>query len=259
MNNLFPKLVCMVLLFAGTLRAAESAPPELRGMLATGADRRFALAIPGSDQTAWVAVGGNFAGWKLSAYRPADDVLVLSKDGRELLLKLSSSKVGVADEKGTLADAEAVIGKMKLETMIAKMLEQQKKGMLAMTKKMAGNSKGVNQAEFDAYQAKVMDAMYDAMKPEELKADFSKIYSEVFTKSELQGLADFYDTPAGQAMIDKQPELQKKTMEVIMPRMMAAMPKVQQISEEFAKEQAAKKAAAKAASAPATPAPAATP
>jgi hypothetical protein len=257
MNNLFRMLVLVGLLFAETSRAAETATPELRGMLATGADRRFALAIPGSDQTAWVAVGGNFAGWKLSAYRPADDVLVLSKDGREFLLKLSSSKIGVADEKATLADAEAVIGKMKFEALIGKMLDQQKQSWLAMTKKMAGNAKGVNQADYDAFQSKVMDAMNAAMKPEDMKADFAKVYSEVFTKSELQGLADFYDSPTGQAMIDKQPEVQQKTMAAIMPRMMAAMPKVQQLSEEFNKEQAAKKAAAKAAAA--APAPAATP
>ncbi len=253
MNNLFRILVLAGLLSAAVLSAAETPTPELRGMLATGADRRFALAVPGGEETAWVSVGGNFAGWKLSAYRPSDDVLVLSKDGREVLLKLSSSKIGVADEKATLADAEAVIGKMKFDTMIAKMLEQQKKGMLAMTKKMAGNSKGVNQAEFDAYQAKVMDAMNAAMKPEDMKADFAKVYSEVFTKGELQGLADFYDSPTGQAMIDKQPEVQQKTMAAIMPRMMAAMPKVQQLSAEFNKEQDTKKAAAKAAAAPATP------
>lgn len=239
------------LLSAAGLHAAELPAPELRGMLATGADRRFALAVPGGEETAWVSVGGNFAGWKLSAYRSADDVLVLSRDGREVLLKLSSSKIGVADEKATLADAETVLGKMKFETLIGKLLDQQKQSWLAMTKKMTGNAKGVNQADYDAFQSKVMDAMNAAMKPEDMKADFAKVYSEVFTKSELQGLADFYDSPTGQAMIDKQPEVQQKTMAAIMPRMMAAMPKVQQLSADFNKEQDTKKAAAKAAAAPA--------
>ncbi len=244
----------MGLLCAATLRAAEPVVPELRGMLATGADRRFALATPGGDQPAWVAVGDSFAGWKLSAYRPAEDALVLTKDGKEVLLKLSAGTVGVAVEKATLADAEAVLTKMKFEAMIGKMLEQQKQAMLGMTKKMTGNAKGANQADYDAFQAKVMDAMYASMKPEEMKADFARVYSEVFTKGELQGLANFYDSPTGQAMIDKQPEVQQKTMAVIMPRMMAAMPKIQQLSAQFGKEQAAKEAAA-----PATPAPAATP
>ena len=258
MNTLFRFLLLTGLLCAATLRAAEPAVPELRGMLATGADRRFALATPGDDQTAWVAVGGSFAGWKLSAYRPAEDSLVLTQDGKEVLLKLSASKVGVAVEKATLADAEAVINKMKFEEMIGKVLAQQKQATVDMMKKMMGNPKGIDQADFAAFQGKIMDAMYAAMKPEEMKADFARIYSEVFTKGELQGLANFYDTPAGQATIDKQPEIQQKSMEIMMPRMMAAMPEVQKLSMQFAKEQAAKKAAAagaeKASSAPAAPA-----
>lgn len=239
------------------LRAAEPAGtgpvPELRGLLASGGERRFALFMPSDGQTAWAGIGGSFAGWKLSAYRQAEDALVLVKDGREVLLKLSSSTIGVADEKATLADAEAVLGKMKFEEMIGKVLAQQKQGMMAMTKKMTGSPKGVSQADSDAFQSKSMDLIYEAMKPEEMKADFAKIYSEVFTKSELQGLADFYGSPVGQAMIDKQPEIQQKTMAVMMPRIMAAMPKVQQLSVDFAKEQAAKQAAA----ASATPASAA--
>ncbi|MFA6288875.1 MAG: DUF2059 domain-containing protein [Opitutaceae bacterium] len=253
MNSSFRSLVLMGLLCAATLRAAEPAVPELRGMLATGTDRRFALATPGDDQPAWVAVGGSFAGWKLSAYRSADDTLVLTKDGKEVLLKLSASTVGVSVEKATLADAAEVINKMKFEEMIGKVLAQQKQATVAMMKKMMGNPKDIDQADFAAFQGKVMDAMYASMKPDEMKADFTRIYSEVFTKAELQGLANFYDTPAGQATIDKQPEVQRKSMEVMMPRMMGAMPKIQQLSAEFAKEQAAKKAAA-APAADATPA-----
>ena len=258
MNTLLRFLVLAGLFCSATLHAAEPAVPELRGMLATGADRRFALAVPGDGQTAWVAVGGNFAGWKLSAYRADEDVLVLSKDGRDVVLKLASGAVGVSAEKATLDDAEAVLNKMKFEEMIGKMLAQQKLSMAAMTKKMMGNIKGIDEADFAAHQAKVMDALYATMNPDQMKGDFARIYSEVFTKSELQGLADFYGTPAGVAMIDKQPEIQQKTMEIIMPRMMAAMPKIQQLSVDFAKEQAAKKAAA-APVAPAVPAPAATP
>ncbi|HTJ78077.1 MAG TPA: DUF2059 domain-containing protein [Rariglobus sp.] len=250
MNTLLRVIVLAGLLGVATMRAAESAVPELRGMLATGADRRFALSVPGDNQTAWVAVGDNFAGWKLSAYRASEDTLVLNKDGKEVLLKLSASKIAVADTKATLADAEAVLNKMKFEDMFGKMLEQQKRSMVGMMKKMTGDMKGVNPEDFAAYQSKVMDTMYATMKPEEMKADFARIYSDVFTKEELQGLADFYGTPAGVAMIDKQPEVQQKTMEIMMPRMMAIMPKIQQLSAEFAKEQAAKKAAA---AAPATP------
>lgn len=235
-------LSCVVVL-ASVAKAAEPVVPELRGMLATGKDRRFALSLPGGD-TAWVSVGGKFAGWSLTEYRPAADVLVLVKNGQETLLKLSASTISESDSKGTLADAEDVLSKMKFEEMFEKLLEQQKKSMIEMTRSMTGKIKGANADDVAAFQAKVMDTIFAEMNPEVMKADFAKIYSEVFTKEELKGLGNFYGTAAGQAMIDKQPEVQKRTMEIMMPRMMAGMAKVGPMSAEFAKQQAEKKAAA---------------
>jgi uncharacterized protein len=239
------------LVFGAGLRAAEL--PELRGVLATGTERRFALSEPGGASTAWVTVGQQFAGWKLKAYRAADDVLVLTRDGQDVDLKLSAGTVGEVDAtKATLADAEALLGKMKFEEMLGKILEQQKQGMAAMTQKMTGGMKGVDPEEFAAFQAKVMDTMFAELNPEAMRGDMAKIYSEIFTKSELAGLSDFYGTEAGRAMIDKQPELTQKMNELMIPRIMAAMPKVQKLSMEFGREQAAKKKAAAAANPAAT-------
>ena len=243
-----------LLLASSAAHAEETVLPELRGVLATGTDRRFALALPGGD-TAWLTVGNKFAGWTLTEFRPAEDVLVLVKNGQETKLKLSSSKITEADVKATLADAEDVLTKMKFEEMFAKILEQQKKSVIDMTRSMTAKTPGADPADVAAFQAKVMDTIFAEMKPDEMKADFAKIYSEVFTKAELKGLADFYGTAAGQALTDKQPEVQKRTMEMMMPRMMKGMAKVGPMSVEFAKQQAAKKAAADPApTAPAEPA-----
>jgi hypothetical protein len=244
------RFVLCVLALTSVLSAAEPVVPELRGMLATGTDRRFALSIPGGD-TAWVSVGGKFAGWTLSEFRANEDALILLKDGKETRLKLSASKIAEADVQATLADADAVLTKMNFEVMFEKMMEQQKSTMLEMTRKLTGNPKGADAADAEAFQSKVMDVMFAEMKPEQMKADFAKIYSEVFTKSELKALGDFYGTAAGQAMVEKQPLVQKRTMEVMMPRMMAGMAKVGPMAAEFKKQQAEKKAAAAAAAAPA--------
>lgn len=225
--------------------AADAPLPELRGVLATGTERRFALSEPGGASTAWVTVGQEFAGWTLSAYRAEDDSLILTRDGREFVLKLSASTIGRVDAtKATLADAEALLSKMKFEEMLGKILEQQKQTMISMTQKMAGNMKGVDAAEMAAFQTKVMDTMFAELTPEAMRGDMAKIYSEVFTQNEIKGLSDFYGTAAGRAMIDKQPELTQKMNALMIPRVMAAMPKVQKLSVEFAQEQAAKKKAA---------------
>ena len=105
-----------------------------------------------------------------------------------------------------------------------------------------------------ALQSKIMDAIFAELKPESMRADIAKAYSDVFTKDELAGMADFYGTPAGQALTAKQPELQQKMMEIMQPRLMAGMQKAQQLQQEFAQQKQAQQQAAPAA-APAAPAP----
>jgi len=240
---------------------ASDAAPELRGVLISGADQRFALALPGGARTGWAGVGESFEGWKLASYSQADEALVLKKDGRNVTIKLASSKVGAADVKATIADAEEVFRKMNFDEMLGKVLDQTKKSQLNMIKQMMARNpqKGVSQEDMMALQTKIMDTMFAELKPESMRAELAKVYSDVFTKDELSGLADFYGTPAGQAMTSKQPELQQKMMEIMQPRIMAAMPKVQALSQEFAQQQKAKQQAAQQqaapAEAPAAPAP----
>ena len=235
---------------------ASDAPPELRGVLISGADQRFALTLPSGARTGWVGIGESFEGWKLASYNQTDGALVVKKDGQEVSIKLASSKVGAADVKATIADAEEVFRKMNFDEMLGKLMDQQKKNSLNMVRQMLARNppKGVSVEDRMALQEKIMDVMFAELKPETLRADFAKAYSEVFTKDELSGLADFYGTPAGQAMTAKQPELQQKMMEIIQPRMLAAMPKMQQMSQEFEQQQKAKQQAEPAA-APAAPAP----
>ncbi len=237
------------------LVAKAETPPqlELRGMLSTGNERRFALAAPGGD-TAWVSIGDNFAGWKLTDYHPAEDVLVLTKNGQSANVHLSGSVIGTStsdNTKATLADAEEVLNKMKFNQMMDRIMEQQKKAAANMVKQLAAQTGGAgNSEDLQAFQARLMDTMFAELNADAMRPDIAKAYSEVFTKEELQAQAAFYSTPVGQAMVDKTPDLQQKMTEIMTPRIMAAMPKVQQMTKDFATEQTAKKQAAAGGAAP---------
>ena len=235
---------------------ANNAPPELRGVLISGADQRFALTLPGGARTAWAGVGESYEGWKLASYNQADETLVVKKNGQEVSVRLASSKVGTADNKATIADAEEVFRKMNFDEMLGKLMDQQKKNSLNMVRQMFARNapKDGSQDDRMALQTKIMDVMFAELKPEAMRTDIAKAYSDVFTKDELAGLADFYGTPAGQALTAKQPELQQKMMEIMQPRLMAGMQKAQQLQQEFAQQQQAKQQAQQPA-APAAPAP----
>jgi hypothetical protein len=242
---------------AGALSAATG-EPVLRGVLVTCTEKLFSLSIPGS-QPAWVEVGKTFEGWKVAEYREASRSLVLTRDGVEKVLPLADSVIGASELAGTAAsleDAEQLLNQMRFDEMMTKTIEQQKDAMVKMMGQMFKGQTakgGPDAAEFEELQRKTMDVMFEAMDLPGMKKDVAKIYSETFTKEELRAQADFYGTAGGKAMLDKQPQMQEKMMALMGPRMMAAMPKVQALGQDFAKQMAAKKAAAAAAAKAAIP------
>jgi hypothetical protein len=92
-----------------------------------------------------------------------------------------------------------------------------------------------------------------------MKKDMIRIYSETFTKEELRGMSDFYATPAGQSLIAKQPDVQRKMNEAMMPRMMEVMPKIKELNQTFMAEQKAKASAGSTTSSVPAPAPVSAP
>ncbi len=223
-------------------------------MLTAGGERRFALAVPGGMQ-AWVSVGETFEGWTVADYDAAADTLLLSKDGRQVTIGLSSSVLGTSapagggtmvagsSTKASLADAEEVLNKMRFEQMMGRVLEQQKKSAAALVRQIAAQAGAEQTDEGAAFQGRMLDMMFAELNAEALRGDLARAYSEVFTKEELQNLASFYASPAGQAMVDKQPEVSQKISDAMTPRLMATLPKVQQMAKDYAVEQAAKKTA----------------
>jgi uncharacterized protein len=248
-------LACLgiALSFGPTLRAEEGLP-LLRSVLIDGQAPMFSLA-DATGAGRWLKIGESFEGWKLESFDATKQVLIVSRDGEKRELGLEVAKLKDEAGKATLAEAETVLQKMRFEEMIGKALEAQQKAMAKSMGGMMGKDLPPDEAaKMAAFQQKVMAAMFEEMDLPGMRQDIAKVYAEAFSSAELKAQADFYSTPAGQAMIDQQPFIQQRMTELMMPRMMKAMPKIQAMGQEFAKEQKAA-AAAKAAS----PAPAANP
>ena len=165
----------------------------------------------------------------------------------------------------TLADGEAVFKAMHYDTMLNQILEQQKRVVISMTRQitMRMNAPGTSPQELEAFQQKAVDTAWADIKTDEIYSDIARGFSEIFTRDQLQQIAAFYNTPAGQALSGKQMEIQQKIVEALRPRLMAVVPKIQQMAKDFAAEQQAKAkqaadaaAAAKPATQSASPAPA---
>jgi len=72
-----------------------------------------------------------------------------------------------------------------------------------------------------------------------LEPDLTRIYLEVFTEAEVTEMVAFYQTPLGQKMLARMPQLLAKSNEATSRRMQAAMPLLMQRLEAAMRQQAA--------------------
>lgn len=257
-------VLAIAALAAGTIQAADSVP-LFNAQMTTGAESRFVLLSADGQASGWLRLGDEFDGYKLKRFDAAAGALELERDGRTVKVMLvaeaavKDGPAAVVATKATLADAENVLKVMKFEELMKKLAEQQSKTMAPMFKQMAERMKleGVDQEKFVALQQKIVGEMMNAMSAPDVQQAMAQVYSDVFSKEELTAMANFYATPVGQAMVDKQPEVTQKLNGVLMPKMMAMMPRIQQMTQQFAAEQKAAHAATPVAPAPAAPAPSA--
>ncbi len=257
------RLTLLALASAIALRAAD-ALPLFNATLTMGKEHRFVLIDGAGKTSSFLALGESFAGYKLKSYDVKEGALDLEKDGKVSRVKLMADAATVnapaAKIPATIADAENVLAKMKFEEMMERAMGGQKKMLAANFQKMSDQmaAGGADPAEVAAFQKKITDEVFSVLDAKTLKNDVSKIYSEVFSKQELDQISAFYSTPLGEMLNAKQPEVQEKLGTIVQGRMMEVMPRVQKMGREFAEQQKAKRAAATAAGtapAPTTPAP----
>jgi hypothetical protein len=162
--------------------------------------------------------------------------------------------------------ADTVLKALHYDEMMGKALDGQKQ----LINRMIGMAiqPGTPKEAIAAFQQKAMDTAMIGLSSAEIHAVAARSYVETFTADELRAIADFYNSPAGQAFLSKQPSIQQKIMETLRPRVTEARQKIQQMTRDFVAQQQAKaaedtaKAAAAKSSAPATvttPAPATAP
>jgi hypothetical protein len=75
----------------------------------------------------------------------------------------------------------------------------------------------------------VLESFYrEQMDWKTLEPEFTKLYLDVFSESELREMIAFYQTPLGQKMQAKMPLLMAKSSELTTRRLQAAMPQLTQ-------------------------------
>ena len=111
-RGLFFGMLGMV--FGGMAFSAETGTGlEFSGVLGGGKDVRVALTNKTSGTTQWVAVGGSFSGYAVSAYDVTADVVVLTKGGQTFRLALKQGKTTKAEAKPSPEVERAILNNLR--------------------------------------------------------------------------------------------------------------------------------------------------
>jgi len=132
------------------------------------------------------------------------------------------------------AMAEELLNLMNIQANIEKsfdMIKQMIPAQMGRMKQATGQT--CTLAEVPSRTGKMMDMMAQELSWDKLKDDYITLYAETFSEEEMKGIITFYKSPAGQAFIEKQPELMKRSMELSQKMMIQIMPKIQAMSKEL--------------------------
>lgn len=230
-----PLLLSLNLLSAQT----ENTPNViLRGVLDLGTSQMFSLSTDDGGASSWVKIGQSFKDHTVVSFDADTQVLTLEHAGetKELSLAVAQESTGgPGDMETRLAEAKHIMELMNFENMMDKTISTQMDAMSDMMRKQMSVGGEVDE-ELVAFQKKAMSEMFAEIDWEPIKDGMSQAYAEVFTQNELSSISNFYATPAGQATLTKQPELQGKTMKIMMPAIMSASANMQKKMMQFYKD-----------------------
>src|SRR5713226_5803030 len=118
-----------------------------------------------------------------------------------------------------LALADQASKSAKIEQLLAAMnIEQQQKEMLGQIQQLVTSQvksqmpSQADAAKMEDLQKKMFALIGEETSWQKMKPVFVKVYGDTYTEPEIDGILAFYKSPAGKAMVEKQPLLTSKMM-----------------------------------------------
>ncbi len=137
-----------------------------------------------------------------------------------MLLILSSSFLMAQSEK-----AQELVKVME----ITKMMDSSQQEIIKYSESMIA-AQGLSSDQQEAAKKLARESMmitFGKMKSIDWNTLFAEIYAENFSDQEIQELINFYKSPIGQKMLERQPAIMKSTMTKMQTEMVKIMPELQ--------------------------------
>jgi hypothetical protein len=92
------------------------------------------------------------------------------------------------------------------------------------------------QKDIDKRQAEMMALLKEMLDWKKLEPMYTRIYQKSFTQQEVDGMIAFYQTPAGQAVINKMPLVMQNSMNETQEMMSPVIQKIQRMQQDVIAE-----------------------
>jgi hypothetical protein len=155
-----------------------------------------------------------------------------------LALALSLPLAARADDASRLAKAEQMIALAHVDRLTNQVMDtllQQTTNI--MTQQSGGSLTPEQKAALDEFQKKLVAAIEPQIGWKAVAPALAEIYAKTFTEDQMDAIISFYQSPAGAALMDKMPEINKQANEVMQARIIALQPQVRQMFADFQKSQ----------------------
>lgn len=149
-----------------------------------------------------------------------------------LTCALIFAPLACADEATKAVKVDQLLTVMNIEQQQKQMMDQMSQMVIAQVKEEMGKQGNIPPAEMaklEDKQKRLFALIAEKTSWQNMKPIFAKSYSDIFTEAEVEGILAFYRSPAGKAMVEKQPALTGKIMASVQAQMADLMPQIEQI------------------------------
>lgn len=149
-----------------------------------------------------------------------------------MICALILTPLACADEAAKTVKIEQLLTLMNVAQQQKQMMAQMSQMVLAQVKEQIARQGNVSQdemAKMEDRQKRLFALIGEKTSWENMKPVYLKAYADTFSEGEIDGIVAFYKTPAGKAMVDKQPLLNTKIMASLRAQMGELMPRIEEI------------------------------
>lgn len=143
-----------------------------------------------------------------------------------------------ADQASKRAKIQEMITLTNSEGMMNQMLDQMSAAMKNAAAQQAAKYQFTPEQQQiqDSFNTKISGIIAQSLSMDKLRPIIIQTYDETYTEDEIDGILNFYRSPAGKAFLAKTPQLMTRTMTLMQQQMANLQPQLEQATKELSDE-----------------------